>query len=87
MSKKRARRSFSKEFKQDAVNLVTHQGYSFQTAAEAVGVEARLLRDWHEKLAPIPEPCGDDVIDKALSRLTQSGESRIAKGENWTDGD
>jgi transposase len=61
MSKKRARRSFSKEFKQDAVNLVTHQGYSLKTAAEAVGVEARLLRDWHEKLAPIPEPCGDDA--------------------------
>ncbi|MEO9593533.1 transposase [Rhodopirellula bahusiensis] len=66
MSKKRMRRSFSKEFKQDAVNLVTHQGYSLKTAAEAVGVETRLLRDWHEKLAPIPQPCGDEASVEEL---------------------
>ncbi|WP_430450699.1 transposase [Rhodopirellula europaea] len=66
MSKKRTRRLFSKEFKQDPVNLVTHQGYSLKTTAEAVGVETRLLRDWHEKLAPIPEPCGDDASVKDL---------------------
>jgi len=47
---KRARRSFSDEFKQDAVDLVVKQGYSFK-AADSVGVAAKSLRDWHEKLA------------------------------------
>ena len=69
MSKKpkRQRRSFSSEFKQDAVNLVVKQGYSFKAAAEALGVEVRLLRDWHAKLAPEPEPCGDDATIEELT--------------------
>ena len=53
---KRKRRSFSSEFKQDAIDLIVKQGYSFKAAAEAVGVEVRTLRDWHEKLAPPPKP-------------------------------
>ncbi len=63
MSKKskRVRRTFSDEFKQDAVDLVVKQGYSFKAAADAVNVSSRSLREWHEKLAPQPEPCGDDA--------------------------
>jgi transposase len=54
MSKKskRPRRSFSDEFKQDAVDLVVKQNYSFKAAAEAVGVSSRSLREWHEKRVP-----------------------------------
>jgi transposase len=58
---KQRRRSFSDEFKRDAVDLVVKQGYSFKAAAEAVGVTTRLLRDWHEKIAPDPDPCGQDA--------------------------
>ena len=36
---KRARRSFSAEFKQDAVDLVVKQGYSFK-AADGVTLES-----------------------------------------------
>ena len=63
MSKKsnRPRRSFTLELKQGAVDLVVKQGYSFKAAAEAVNVSSRSLREWHEKLAPQPEPCGDDA--------------------------
>ena len=67
MADKRKRRSFSKEFKQDAVNLIVNQGYSFKAAAEAVGVETRTLRDWHRKLAPEPEPCGEDATVEELT--------------------
>jgi len=63
---KRPRRSFSAEFKQDAADLVVRQGYSFKAAADAVGVAAKSLRDWHAKLAPEPEPCGDDASTAAL---------------------
>lgn len=58
---KRARRTFTDEFKQDAVDLVVNQGYSLNAAAEAVNVSSRSLREWHEKLAPRPEPCGEDA--------------------------
>ena len=54
---KRIRRTFSDEFKQDAVNLVVKQGYSFAAAAKAVDVSSRSLREWHAQLAPEPEAC------------------------------
>ena len=63
---KRPRRSFSSEFKQDAVDLVVKQRYLFKAAADAVGVSAKSLRDWYAKLAPEPEPCGDDASTAAL---------------------
>ena len=37
--KKRVRRTFSDEFKLDAVNLVVVDGYSFKAAAEAAALE------------------------------------------------
>ena len=30
-------------------------------AADALNVSTRSLREWHEKYAPAPEPCGDDA--------------------------
>jgi transposase len=60
------RRSFTDTFKQDAVNLVLLEGYSFKRAADAVGVSSRSLRDWYEKLAPSPEACGEDSTVQQL---------------------
>lgn len=72
---KRPRRSFSAEFKQDAVDLVVKQGYSFNDAADAVGVRAKSRRDWHEKLAPEPESYDDDastaVLQDEINRLRE----------------
>lgn len=65
-SKKRVRRTFTDEFKRDTVNLVVKQGYSFVAAAEAVGVAARSVREWHEKFASPPEPCGDNASVEEL---------------------
>ncbi len=59
---KRGRRTFTEDFKRDAVNLVVVQGYSFQRAANAVGVSPKSLREWHEKFAPAPEASADDPI-------------------------
>lgn len=58
---KRKRPTYSDEFKQDAVRLVVEQGYSFKAACQAVGVCDATLRAWHAKLAPPPEPCGEDA--------------------------
>jgi len=65
---KRIRRSIPEEFKRDAVNLVVKQGYSFKSAAEAVNVSPRSLREWHEKFAPDPDPCDQKAsVDNLLA--------------------
>ena len=58
---KRKHATYSDEFKRDAVRLVVEEGYSFKTACQAVGVCDATLRAWHAKLAPPPEPCGEDA--------------------------
>lgn len=63
---KQGRRSFTDEFKRNAVNLVVVEGYSFKRAAEAVGVSPKSLREWHQKLAPPPKACGDDATHQQL---------------------
>lgn len=63
---KRTRPTYSDDFKQDAVRLVVEEGYSFKAACEAVGVCQQSLRAWHAKLAPPPEPCGDDATVEEL---------------------
>ena len=62
----RKRRRFSEEFKQDAIRLVTNEGYSFAAAAKAVGVGEQSLRKWHARLAPKPAPCGEDASQDEL---------------------
>lgn len=52
---------FSEEFKQDAVRLVVSEKDSFAAAAKAVGVGEQSLRRWHARLAPKPEPCGENA--------------------------
>ena len=57
----RTRRVFSEEFKQDAVRLVVSENYTMAAAAKAVGVGEQSLRKWHARLAPKPEPCGENA--------------------------
>jgi transposase len=66
MNSKRSGRQYDDDFRREAVKLVVVEGYSFQAAADAVGVSSRSLRDWHEKLAPPPETCGQDATIKQL---------------------
>ena len=44
------RRKYSRDFKIEAVGLVTEQGYSFREAAQSLGVAESALRRWKEKL-------------------------------------
>ena len=57
----RKRPTYSEQFKQDAVRLVVEERYSFRKASQAVGVCDATLRSWHAKLAPPPEPCGENA--------------------------
>jgi transposase len=62
----RRKRRFGEEFKRDAVRLVVEEGYTFQTAAAAVGVSDQSLRAWHAKYAPPREPCGENATVEEL---------------------
>lgn len=78
---KHKRRSFSDEFKRDAVNLIVNQGYSFRAAANAVGVGEGSLRLWHRQLAPQPEPAGDDASLAELKAENQRLRRELRQAE------
>ena len=44
----RKRRSYTEEFKQEAVKLITEQGYTLAEAARSLGVHATVLRKWKQ---------------------------------------
>jgi transposase len=46
----RLRRTYTPEFKTEAVKLVTEQGYSVAEAARSLGIHETLLRSWKQAL-------------------------------------
>jgi transposase len=46
----RKRRTYTPEFKAEAVKLVTAQGYSIAEAARSLGIHETLLRSWKQAL-------------------------------------
>jgi transposase len=50
MNQKRVYKSYPKEFKEEAVALVTDQGYSVTEAAKSLGIRANQLYDWKTKI-------------------------------------
>jgi transposase len=46
----RARRTYTSEFKAQAVRLVTEQGYSVAEAARSLGICENLIRNWKQAL-------------------------------------
>ena len=65
-SGRRKRRTFTDEFKRNAVNLVVKEGYSMSAAAIAVGVSANSIRQWCDKHAPEPAPRPPEVTLEQL---------------------
>ena len=47
---KKSRRKFTKEFKEEAVNLITEQGYPISEAARNLGIHANLLGRWKKEI-------------------------------------
>ncbi len=60
MSKKRQYKSYTQEFKEEAVALVTEQGYSVADAAESLGIRTNQLYGWKKKLE---ESQGDSLLN------------------------
>lgn len=75
------RRRYTNDFKQDAVGLVTHEKYSFKAAAKAVGVSEKSLRDWHTRLVPESDPCGDDATLRQLQEENKRLRKQLKRAE------
>jgi transposase len=76
------RRSFSAEFKREAVGLVLDQGYSHTEASRSLGVVESAVRRWVSQLQQ--ERNGVTPQSKALTpeqQKTQELEARIARLE------
>jgi transposase len=54
MSKKK-RKSYSREFKLEAVGLITQKGYSIAEASRNLGIEYSVLRRWKNQLTDDPQ--------------------------------
>lgn len=46
----RTRRTYTPEFKAEAIKLVTEQGYSVAEAARSLGLSENLIRNWKQAL-------------------------------------
>ena len=51
MTKKRPRRTFSREFKIEAVKMVTEQGYSLNQVGRDLDIDPKMLRRWRHELS------------------------------------
>ena len=60
MTEKRSYRQYPREFKEEAVALITDQGYSVQKAADSLGIRSNLLYRWQRQLE-------DQQLGKSLS--------------------
>lgn len=78
---KQKRPTYSDDFRQDAVRLVVEEGYSFKSACEAVGVCQQSLRAWHAKLAPKPEPCGENATVDELQAENKRLRKELKRAE------
>lgn len=51
MTQRRKPRKYTDEFREEAVKLVTEQGYSVTEAAKSLSITTKLLYNWKDKLA------------------------------------
>ena len=52
---KKKRKSYSREFKLEAVGLITKKGYSIAEASRNLGIEYSVLRRWKTQLVGDPQ--------------------------------
>ncbi len=72
------RRTYTPEFKAEAVKLVTEQGYSIAEAARSLGVHETLLRSWKQAV----QAQGDQAFPGHSSPPPFEAELRRLRAEN-----
>ena len=81
MNQKRVYKSYPQSFKEEAVSLLTDQGYSVPEAAESLGIRANQLYDWKAKIESSKQGNALSVDERAeLNRLRRENKTlRIEK--------
>ena len=74
----RPRRTYTPEFKAEAVRLVTEQGYSVAEAARSLGVHETVLRSWKQAL----QAKGNDAFPGQGKLPAHEEELRRRRAEN-----
>ncbi len=75
VQEKKKRKKFSKEFKEEAVKLITEQGYGISEAARNLGINPAALGRWKKNL--------EDIGDKDYPNLAAiKDENRLLRREN-----
>ncbi len=76
------RRTYTDEFKREAVKLVTEQRYSLAEAARNLGVHANLLRTWKQKIAAEDEQYEAGLTeDERMELASLRGENKRLRME------
>lgn len=71
-SKTKIRRAFTREFKVQAVQLVTEKGYSYAEAARQLGITDAQIRNWKKQIDAAGAqvfPGNGNAIDEEVQRL------------------
>ena len=66
------RRTYTDEFKREAVKLLSEQRYSLAEAARNLGVHANLLRTWRRKIAVEDEQYEAGLTEDERMELARS---------------
>jgi transposase len=74
----KVRRTYTREFKVEAVKLVTEQGYSVAEAARSLGVHETLLRSWKQAV----EAQGEQAFPGHGKLSPAEEENRRLRAEN-----
>jgi transposase len=73
--KKRTRRNYTQEFKEEAVKLISNQGYSFAEAGRNLGVNPNVLSRWKKEI----EGVDGSGLSSARAVSVQSELKRLRK--------
>jgi transposase len=80
----RPRRTYTPEFKAEAVKLVTEQGYSVAEAARSLGLRENLIRNWKQAVQDngahaFPGPGKLPAVEEELRRLRAENKRLLAE--------
>ena len=85
MGKKRQRRDFTNEFKNDAVKLVIEQGYSCSEVSRRLGVNhtniSRWVRAHRDRLEDKSEPRPSQDLEAEVKRLKKENKRLLMERE------
>jgi len=83
-SKSKTRRTFTREFKVQAVQLVTEKGYSYAEAARQLGITDAQIRNWKKQIEAAGTqgfPGRGHAVDEEVQRLRTENKRLLLERE------